>query len=60
MEIYGIDKFGSNLLCTVSTSLFESEVGPFWLENLKRRDHSVELGVDGMIIIIILEWILEK
>jgi hypothetical protein len=29
----------------------------FWLENLKGRDHSEDLGVDKMII---LEWILEK
>jgi len=29
----------------------------FWLENLKRRDHLEELGVDGRII---LEWILKK
>jgi hypothetical protein len=29
----------------------------FWSENLKRRDYSEDLGVDGMII---LEWILGK
>jgi hypothetical protein len=29
----------------------------FWPENLKRRDHSEDLVVDGKII---LEWILEK
>jgi hypothetical protein len=29
----------------------------FWLENLKRRDHSEELGVDGKIV---SEWILGK
>jgi hypothetical protein len=29
----------------------------FWLENLKGRDHSEDLDVDGMII---LEWILGK
>jgi hypothetical protein len=29
----------------------------FWLENLKERDHSDELGIDGRII---LEWILGK
>jgi hypothetical protein len=29
----------------------------FWLENLKERDHSEDLGVYGRII---LEWILEK
>jgi hypothetical protein len=29
----------------------------FWLENLKGRDHSEDLGVDGWII---LEWILRK
>jgi hypothetical protein len=29
----------------------------FWLEDLKGRDHSEDLGVDGMII---LEWMLEK
>jgi len=29
----------------------------FWLENLKGRDNSEDLGVDGRII---LEWILEK
>jgi len=29
----------------------------FWLENLKGRDHSEELGIDGKIII---EWILGK
>jgi hypothetical protein len=29
----------------------------FWLENLKGRDHSEDLGVDGRII---LEWILGK
>jgi hypothetical protein len=29
----------------------------FWLENLKGRDHSEDLGVDGKII---LEWILGK
>jgi len=29
----------------------------FWLENLKRRDHSEDLEVDEKII---LEWILEK
>jgi hypothetical protein len=29
----------------------------FWLENLKRRDHLEELGVDGKIM---LEWILRK
>jgi hypothetical protein len=28
----------------------------FWTENLKGRDHSEELNVDGMI----LEWILGK
>jgi hypothetical protein len=29
----------------------------FWLKNLKERDHSEKLGVDGRII---LEWILGK
>jgi hypothetical protein len=29
----------------------------FWLENLKGRDHSEDLGIDGKII---LEWILGK
>jgi hypothetical protein len=29
----------------------------FWLENLKGRDHLVDLGVDGKVI---LEWILGK
>jgi len=29
----------------------------FWLENLKRRDHLEDLGVDGKVI---LEWILGK
>jgi hypothetical protein len=29
----------------------------FWLENLKGRDHSQDLGRDGKII---LEWILRK
>jgi hypothetical protein len=29
----------------------------FWLENLKRRDHSEELGIDGRII---LERIIQK
>jgi len=29
----------------------------FWLGNPKGRDHSKDLGIDG---IIILEWILEK
>jgi hypothetical protein len=29
----------------------------FWLENLKRQDHSEEFGVNGKII---LEWILRK
>jgi len=29
----------------------------FWLENLKGRDHSEDLGVDGRVI---LEWISEK
>jgi hypothetical protein len=28
-----------------------------WMENLKGRDHTEDLGVDGRII---LEWILEK
>jgi len=28
----------------------------FWLENLKGRDHSEDLGMNGRI----LEWILEK
>jgi hypothetical protein len=29
----------------------------FWLENLKGRDHSEDLDIDGLII---LEWILGK
>jgi hypothetical protein len=29
----------------------------FWLENLKGRDHSEDLGIDRKII---LEWILKK
>jgi hypothetical protein len=29
-------------------------VAKFWLENLKGRDHSEDLGIDGMII---LEWL---
>jgi hypothetical protein len=29
----------------------------YWLENLKGRDHSEDLGIDGKII---LEWILGK
>jgi hypothetical protein len=29
----------------------------FWLENLKGRDHSEDLGIDGSVI---LEWILGK
>jgi hypothetical protein len=29
----------------------------FWLKNLKRRDHSEDLGTDGKTI---LEWILGK
>jgi len=29
----------------------------FWLENLKGRDHSEDVGVDGSII---LEWFSEK
>jgi hypothetical protein len=29
----------------------------FWLENLKGRDHSEDLGIDGKII---LQWILGK
>jgi hypothetical protein len=29
----------------------------FWMENLKERNHSEELGVDGRVI---LEWILGK
>jgi len=29
----------------------------FWLENMKRRDHSEDLCLDGRII---LEWILKK
>jgi len=29
----------------------------FWFENLKGRDHSEDLGIDGKVI---LEWILGK
>jgi hypothetical protein len=29
----------------------------FYLENLKGRDHLLDVGIDG---IIVLEWILEK
>jgi len=29
----------------------------FWLESLKGRDHSEDLGIDGKIT---LEWILQK
>jgi hypothetical protein len=34
----------------------DEKVMQFWLENLKGRDHSEDLGVDGKI----LEWILGK
>jgi hypothetical protein len=29
----------------------------FWLENLKGRDYSKDIGIDGKVI---LEWMLEK
>jgi len=32
-------------------------IAKFWSENLKERDHSEDLGVDGNMI---LEWIIQK
>jgi hypothetical protein len=35
----------------------DEKLKQFWLENLKGRDHLVDLGVDERII---LDWVLEK